>query len=63
MNAGGALAFGLRNQGITVESEINERVDALGTSLTEILVEAAAANESPVEAAERVVERRLNQAR
>ena len=62
MNAGGALAFGLLNRGITVESEINERVDAIGTSLTKILVEAAAANESPVEAAERVVERRLNQA-
>lgn len=62
VNAGGALAFGLLNRGITVESEINERIDAIGASLTKILVEAAAANESPVEAAERVVERRLNRA-
>ncbi len=60
VNAGGALAFGLLNRGITVEAEINERVDAIGASLTGILVEASAANESPVEAAERVVERRLN---
>jgi leucine dehydrogenase len=60
VNAGGALAFGLRNRGITADAEINERVDAIGTSLTEILTEASAANESPVNAAERAVERRLN---
>jgi leucine dehydrogenase len=60
VNAGGALAFGLRNRGVTAETEVNERVDAIGTSLTEILTEASAANESPVYAAERAVERRLN---
>jgi leucine dehydrogenase len=60
VNAGGALAFALQNRGITADAEINERVDAIGTSLTEILTEARAANESPVYAAERAVERRLN---
>jgi leucine dehydrogenase len=60
VNAGGALAFALQNSGITAEAEINERVDAIGTSLSEILAEARAANESPVYAAERAVERRLN---
>lgn len=59
VNAGGAIALGLRSQGVTSQSEIHERVDAIGASLAEILIEASAANESPVYTAERVVERRL----
>ncbi len=59
VNAGGAIAFGLRSHGVTSQSEINERVDAIGASLAGILTEASAANESPVYTAERVVERRL----
>lgn len=63
VNAGGALAFALRNRGITAEAQVMERIDAIGDSLTEILAEASAASESPVQAAERIVERRLQQAR
>ncbi|MCZ6918656.1 MAG: leucine dehydrogenase [Gemmatimonadetes bacterium] len=59
VNAGGAIAFGLRGRGIVDEQAIAQRIDGIDTSLTEILKESSASNESPVYAATRVVERKL----
>lgn len=59
VNAGGALAFGLLQQGVTDEDEIRERVRGLGHRLTEIFDEAEKAGESPVHAARRLARRTL----
>jgi leucine dehydrogenase len=62
INGGGALGFGLRSLGETDEATLFERIGRLGESLDEIFREAAAADESPLRAAERrvrtVLERR-----
>lgn len=59
VNAGGAIAFGLRGRGVVDEDEIAQRIDGIDGSLTEILQESVASGESPVYAATRVVERKL----
>lgn len=59
VNAGGAAAFALLGQGETNLEHIEARVDEIGAALDQILVEAAAANESPAFAARRLVRRRL----
>jgi leucine dehydrogenase len=59
VNAGGAIALGLRGRGIVDDDEIVQRIDRIDTSLTEILQESSVSDESPVYAATRVVERRL----
>ncbi len=58
-NAGGALAFGLLQKGVTDEDELRERVRGLGDRLGEIFREAARADESPVHAARRLARRTL----
>jgi len=63
INAGGAMAFMLMHQGMEDEAEIYRQVDGIGTTVTEILKEAASAGSSPLEAARRRVERRLEEAR
>ena len=59
VNAGGALAFGLLQQGTTDEEVLRERVRGLGDRLGEIFREAEAAGESPVHAARRLARRAL----
>ncbi len=63
INAGGALAFGLKSLGETDEGVIGARLDGLEAALSEIFAEAAACGESPVLAARRHVERVLERAR
>lgn len=63
INGGGALAFGLMDQGLTDREELMRRVDAVGVALAEIFREAGEAQESPVAAAERRVRRTLEKAR
>jgi leucine dehydrogenase len=63
INAGGALAFGLKARGETDEARIGDRLDGLGATLAEILSEAAERAESPLRAARRRVDRVLARAR
>lgn len=53
INAGGAIAFGRMQLGVTEEEQIRSEVEGIGATLTEIFEEAAAAEESPVHAAQR----------
>ena len=53
INGGGAMAFGLMEQGILDPGELTARVRSIGGSLTEIFLEADASGLSPVEAAHR----------
>ena len=53
INGGGAMAFGLMEQGILNVEELTSRVRCIGGSLTEIFQEADARGFSPVEAAHR----------
>ena len=57
INAGGALAFGLMQDGLTDESELHARVRGLGDITREILEEGRRLGESPVMAANRRVQR------
>lgn len=57
-NGGGAAAFGLMSLGETGPAMI-AKVDAIGETMREILAEASRADEPPVAAARRIVERRL----
>jgi leucine dehydrogenase len=59
VNAGGALALGLMSRGVKDRDQILDRVSQIEGSLGEILEDARSRNESPVHAARRVVERRL----
>ena len=54
VNGGGAMAFGLMEEGITDESELNTGVRRIGSSIGDILREADAAGTSPVVAADRI---------
>jgi len=63
INAGGALAFSLLDQGIGDTEVLLEKMDVIGESVTEILQEAASKNESPVVAAQHRVDRTLAKAR
>jgi len=59
INAGGALAFGLKARGTTDPAQLRDRVSGLGATLSEIFDEARAHDESPLRAAQRRVERVL----
>jgi leucine dehydrogenase len=63
VNSGGALAFTLIHQGERNVVELDRRVRHIGDALHEILVEADAAGESPWMAAERRVQRVLQDAK
>lgn len=62
-NGGGAAAFGLMTLGETDPETWNEKIDAIGDTLREIFSEAAGRDESPLVAADRIVDRRLAAAR
>jgi len=63
-NAGGAIAFGrLAEEPATARDDLMQRVDRIRGILDEILAEAAERDESPLHAARRRVERRLQAAR
>ena len=51
INGGGAMAFGLMEQGIRETGQLNARVRSIGRVLAEIFQEAEAGDESPVVAA------------
>jgi leucine dehydrogenase len=59
INAGGAIAFGRIQLGVTEGEQIRSEVEAIGDTLAEIFEEAAVAGESPVHAAQRRAERFL----
>ena len=61
INGGGAMAFGLMEQGIRDEDQLNTRVRSIGGSLVEIFREAGAGDESPVAAARKRARRVLRQ--
>lgn len=63
INAGGALAFSLLDQGIGDTEVLLEKMDVIGGSVTEILHEAASEGEAPIVAAQRRVDRALAKAR
>jgi leucine dehydrogenase len=63
VNAGGALAFTLIHQGERNVAELDCRVRGIGDALHEILAEADSAGGSPLMAAERRVQRVLQDAR
>lgn len=62
-NGGGAAAFGLMALGDDDPEALNAKVDAIGDTLREIFAEAGERDESPLAAADRIVERRLAAAR
>jgi leucine dehydrogenase len=62
VNAGGAMAFTLIYQGERRVAELEWRVRGIGDALDEIFAEAEAAGESPLEAAQRRVQRALQSA-
>ncbi len=59
INAGGAIAFGRMQLGVTDEEQIRSEVEGIGATLAAIFEEAAAGDESPVHAARRRAERYL----
>lgn len=61
-NSGGAIGFGMLGQRATQE-EIDQRLDQVEGTLSEIFAEAEANRESPLAAAKRRVERALERAR
>ena len=63
INAGGALAFGLRGRGEQDDDVLSQRVRGLDRTLTEVFVEAREQGESPVHAARRRVRRVLERGR
>jgi leucine dehydrogenase len=63
INGGGATAFGLRTRGEEDDGVLRARVRAVGDALGEIFAEAAEANESPLNAASRRVQRNLSRKR
>ncbi len=62
INGGGALAFGLLLGGETDLGALRERMSSIGDTVAEVLCDAAERDESPVAAADRLVERRLREA-
>lgn len=63
INAGGAIAFGLLQEGTAVDDEIIARIDGIEGSLTEIFKDAAEREETPLRAARRRVDAVLAAAR
>lgn len=59
VNGGGALAFGLLHLGDPGEEELRRRVRGIGETLSELFDEAVGRGESPVHAARRLAEARL----
>lgn len=59
INGGGAMAFGLMDQGITDAGKLRTGVQRIGSSLGEILREADEAGTSPVVAADRIARKAL----
>lgn len=59
VNGGGAMAFGLMEEGIADETELKTGVQRIRSSLGDILREADAADTSPVVAADRIARRVL----
>ena len=62
INGGGAMAFGLMEQGIRDQGELNARVRSIGRTLAEIFHEAGSGGESPVVAARKRARRVLRRA-
>lgn len=62
INAGGAIALPALDSGEMTEAEVEERVQGIGVRLRGILAEARTRGESPLYAAQRMVERVLEQA-
>jgi leucine dehydrogenase len=62
-NSGGALAFGSIHRGVTDETELARRVDAIERSMDELYAEAAESDEPPQHAARRRVQRELDRRR
>jgi len=63
INAGGAFSFALIDRGVSDEAVLFEEMASIGSTVREVLQEAAASGESPVAAAERRVQETLAQAR
>ncbi len=63
INSGGAMAFSLQRDGLTDQGELMRRVGEVGSAVSEILKEAAAAHTSPLVAAKDRVDRILRQRR
>ena len=63
INAGGAIAFGMMDEGIFEEEPIKKRIQNLGSILTEILDNAAKNNESPLFGARKQVDQALARTR
>jgi leucine dehydrogenase len=61
VNAGGAIAFGMMHRGQTAEEDIKSRITGVANSLEEILDYGEQHSESPVYAANRKVQRVLEQ--
>ncbi len=59
INVGGAMALGLKMNGLDDEAEVRRRVEGIGAILSEIFEEARERGESPVASADRRVERTL----
>lgn len=62
-NGGGAIAFGMMEQGVDDREILFARIDKIGDALDEIFEEAGDRDESPVHAARRRVERILERER
>jgi leucine dehydrogenase len=63
LNAGGAMAFILIHQGLNDVAKVKHRVEEIGSTVAEILSEAASAKTSPLTAATKRVARQLENAR
>ncbi len=59
INGGGAMAFGLMEQGVAEAEELTERVRSIGERLREIFAEARSTGVTPAEAANRRARRSL----
>ena len=63
INAGGALAFGLRSRGVTDEAVLQDRLAGIGDILDRVFASAAQAGETPLAAAEQHSRRVIEAAR
>lgn len=63
INAGGALSFALMDRGYADEADLFKEMASIGTTVREVLQEAAEHGDSPVAAAERRVQETLSRAR
>lgn len=63
VNAGGALAFSLIKEGLTDRASLEQRVDAIGDAVGDILAEAEASQTTPLHTARRRVDRLIAERR